>query len=222
MLSPMQRYVFIAIAFGLSLSLVSASVRAQPAPTQNPPADGEPGMQETPAPADRSASADAPPPRGPRSSPPPPLPPPRRLPRPFRQGQLDFGGALGIGSTGQGIAFTVGLNVGYFVLNGLEPGIYADVTFGSGVDTQMSVLPFVRWMLYRSRRLSPYLKVQGGGLWFVNGPSTPLIGGGGGIVVGLRGRLGLNLEFIALRLTNCSFVDECWRYNGGVSLSVFY
>jgi len=152
-----------------------------------------------------------------------PLPAPRvQRPRPFGQGAVNVGGMLGFGSSGKTVAFTLGLNLGYFVLDGLEPGIFSDVTFGSEIETQISVLPYLRYIFHRSWRFSPFVKVQGGGLFFVEGPKLGLVGGGGGFVWGLGGNLGLNIEGMVFKLlpqSECPADDDCIRYNFGVSLS---
>ena len=158
-------------------------------------------------------------------------PPPRlriEPPRPFGQGVVNLGGgaAFGSGSDG-GFAFTVGLNGGYFVLDGLEPGVSTSLTVGSGIDTQLLLLPYIRWVLYRSFSFSPYLKVAGGGLFVFADAGTRklgLYGGGGGVVFGLGGRLALNIEALALRATpkeDCPN-DECTLLRFGLSLSVFF
>lgn len=122
---------------------------------------------------------------------------------------------------------TLGVNAGYFVLPGLEPGVQADVTFGSEIDSQITLLPFVRWMLFRSWGFTPYLKGTAGGLFVVTGDRTiklGLFGGGGGIVIGLGGRLALNLEFLVLKVTpesECP-LGECTLYRMGLSLSVLF
>lgn len=151
-------------------------------------------------------------------------PPPQRLerPRPFGQGAVNVGGMLGFGSSGKSVAFTLGVNLGYFVLDGLEPGIFSDVTFGSEIDTQVSVLPYLRYIFYRSWSFSPFIKAQGGGLFFIDGPKLGLVGGGGGFVWGLGGNLGLNIEGMVFKLlpeSECPPDDDCVRYSFGISLS---
>jgi hypothetical protein len=150
---------------------------------------------------------------------------PVERPRPFGQGTVNAGGALAFGSYGDGFAFTLGANLGYFVLDGLEPGIYSDVTFGSEINTEISVLPYLRYLLYRSYSLSPYLKVQGGGLFVIDGPKLGVIGGGGGVIIGLGRGLAFNIEGLVLKLlpeSDCGEGDNCIRYQMGFSISFLF
>ncbi len=153
----------------------------------------------------------------------------RERPRPFGQGVINFGGAAAFGSRPDGgVAFTFGANVGCFVLPGVEPGTSVEFTVGSGsVQTQLTALGYLRWILYRSYGFSPYLKAAGGGL-FVFGESERLSlglwGGGGGLVIGLGGRLALNLEALVLRASPSSDcpAGECTIMRFGFSLSLFF
>ena len=155
--------------------------------------------------------------------------PPRRIDRrPFGRGVVDLGGAAAFGGSGDGgFAFTFGGNAGYFVLNGLEPGVQTDVTVGNNIDTQWTVLPFLRWIPFSSRSFSPYLKATAGGLFVFGSGDTlklGLYGGGGGVVLGLGGRMALNLEGLALRIApkdRCPGGD-CMLYRFGISISVLF
>jgi hypothetical protein len=158
---------------------------------------------------------------------------PRRVrakrPRPFGKGVVNFGGAAAFGSGPDGdFAFTFGANLGYFAQPGLEPGLSLELTVGGGsVQTQLTSLAYLRWIFYRSYGFSPYVKAAGGGL-FVFGESDTLSlalwGGGGGFVIGLGGRLALNIEALVLRASPSSDcpADECTIMRFGFSLSVLF
>ena len=143
---------------------------------------------------------------------------------PFDQGTINVGGALGFGGSNEGFSFLLGANAGYFVLPGLEPGLYADVRFGSNAATVISVLPYLRWIIWRSHTISPYLKVQGGRLFVFDYADFTTIGGGGGFVIGLGNGLGLNIEGLVFRWfpTSGCEVDGCTRFNFGLSLAYMF
>lgn len=147
--------------------------------------------------------------------------------KPFGQGVWDIGGAAGFGmrSRDEGYTFTLGATAGYFVLPGLEPGLTTDLTFGGKIDTEWTLLPFLRWIPYRSYSFSPYVKGTGGAL-FIFGDETakvPLLGGGGGIVFGMMQNLAINLEFLVFKIMDDQYCPdgECTFYRMGVSFSFF-
>jgi hypothetical protein len=136
-------------------------------------------------------------PAGPAAAAPPaPAPEPQR---PFARGSLDLGLVVAV-SAGQEVAFTLGGNFGYFVLPGLEPGLQVDVTFGANRPTVTTLTPYLRWVVWRSYALSPYLKLQGG-RWFIEGATDlTALGGGGGLVFFITRSAGLQLEGVVYRL----------------------
>lgn len=86
--------------------------------------------------------------------------------KPFGQHAMNAGFALGLGVGGEGFAMGVGGAFGYFVLDGLEPGVDFNVTFGSDQPVVVSLMGYLRWVFWRAFPFSPFLKVQGGA-WFV-------------------------------------------------------
>ncbi len=125
-----------------------------------------------------------------------------------------MGLVLGI-STGQETAFTLGGGFGYFVLPGLEPGLQVDVTFSSRQPTVTSLLPYLRWMIWRSFAVSPFLKAQGG-RWFISdNEDLSALGGGGGLVFFLSPLVGLQMEGLVFRL----FPQEACPSNGCTTTS---
>jgi hypothetical protein len=164
----------------------------------------------------------APAPHGPYYYRPPP-------PRPFDRGAMNAGFAFGLGSGVGGTTIGLAGHFGYFVLPGLEPGLDTGVTFGSGTPTVGSLMPYVRWVIWRSWTVSPYLKVQGG-RWFVSDyPDVSPVGGGGGLVFFLSRMLAVQLEGMVYRLfpsSACGGVgtafDSCTVPTFGVSLGFFF
>ena len=137
------------------------------------------------------------------------------MPRPFQRGTVNMGLVLGL-STGQETAFTFGGSFGYFVLPGLEPGLQADVTFSSRQPTVTSLLPYLRWIIWRSYSVSPYLKAQGG-RWFISdNKDLSAFGGGGGLVLFLSPLVGLQMEGLAFRL----FPQDACPSNGCITTSI--
>lgn len=143
-------------------------------------------------------------------------------PRPFERGSMNLGLVLGF-SSGDGTAFALGAGFGYFVLPGLEPGLEVEVSFGSDRPTVTSLLPYLRWVIWRSYRLSPFLKVQGG-RWLISGQDDlSTVGGGGGLVFFLTRNAGLQLEALVFRLFPDALCgDSCVTTRVGFSLGFYF
>jgi hypothetical protein len=136
---------------------------------------------------------------------------------------MSLGLVMGI-STGQSTAFTLGGGFGYFVLPGLEPGVTLDVTFGSDRPTVTSLMPYLRWVFWRSYVLSPFVKAQAG-RWFISdAPDLTVLGGGGGVVFFLSQQAGLQLEGLVYRLfPEASCPDRnCWATSVGLSVGMYF
>lgn len=188
------------VRFLLAGVIISAGVAsASPRDFERPVRDPGPSA---PAPAGAAAAVD----RG----------------QPFSQGSMNLGLVLGF-SASQGTAFALGGAFGYFVLSGLEPGLELEVTFGSDRPTVTSLLPYLRWVIWRSYTLSPYVKAQGG-RWFISDQDDlSAIGGGGGLVFFLTRNAGLQLEGMVYRLFPeevCG--DSCTHTAIGFSLGFYF
>lgn len=144
-------------------------------------------------------------------------------PRPFDRGSLDLGLIVAI-STGGEVAVTLGGNFGYFVLPGLEPGLQVDVTFGSNRPTVTSLLPYLRWVFYRSYVLSPYVKLQGGRFFIEGADDLSGIGGGGGLVFFLTRVAGIQLEGMVYRLfpSDACLENGCTATSFGLTLGFYF
>jgi hypothetical protein len=147
---------------------------------------------------------------------------------PFDQGCVNLGLGLGGGSVGGKAAFNVGVKFGYFVLPGLEPGVETSVTFGSDQPTVISLLPYLRWIIYRALPVSPYLMAQAGRLFVIT--NDPLysdedftaVGGGGGVIVFLHRSIGLQLGGKVLALPGGETCDPCVIYGIDLSLGFIF
>jgi hypothetical protein len=135
---------------------------------------------------------------------------------------MNVGLALGFGAGGGSTSFTVGGAFGYFVLAGLEPGLELEVTFSSDRPTLTSLLPYLRWVVWRSYSVSPYLKVQGG-RWFISDDYGDLwvVGGGGGLVFFLGRRYGIQLEALYFRLLPGDILGD-YTVSAGLSLGFYF
>ena len=144
--------------------------------------------------------------------------------RPFGQHTMNASFALGLG-VGQGTAFGLGGSFGYFVLDGLEPGLDLEASFGSDQATVISVLPYLRWVPWRSYSFSPYLKVQGGRWFVIDYPDLSVVAGGGGVVLFLSRNAGVQLEVMAVHLVpdegGCPN-DTCTVPSFGLRFGLFF
>ena len=208
-------------------------------PTRQPgEASGNPA---TPAPDDSAGmpqhEALAEPSDAPAADPPPPTRPKRRLvqrrPLPFRQGTVTLGGGLGLGFSGDTFRFSLGANAGYFVLPGVEPGLYADIVVSSGLPTVVSVLPYLRWIIHRSYRFSPFIRIRGGGVFVLDTANLGSFGGGAGVIVGLSRLVALTAEGLIERwfpddqcgpggVVSTGTIDGCTRFGFSLSLGLFF
>ena len=120
---------------------------------------------------------------------------PVEQPKPFGQHTITPTLSFGIGVSSEGVNVNIGAGFGYFVLDGLEPGITSDVTFGSGIDTTITLLPYLRYFPYRSFRFSLFIRATGG-RWFVFNyqPDLWSVGGTLGAVFMFNSFIGLQLE----------------------------
>ena len=146
------------------------------------------------------------------------------LPRPFGQHTMNASLALGFG-VGDGAAFALGGSFGYFVVDGLEPGLDLEATFGEDRATVVSLLPYLRWVPWRSYPFSPFLKAQAGRWFITDYPDISVVGGGGGFVYFLSRWAGLQVEALVLHLIpdqgGCPD-DSCTIPSFGLSFGFFF
>jgi hypothetical protein len=143
-------------------------------------------------------------------------------PRYGDQGTSHFGLTLGLGSSGGGFAWAGGLDYGYFLLDGVAPGIDAEVSGGSDLLTSGLVLGTLRLVPIRTTSISVFLIGEGGRVLLSSHPDGWALGGGGGLIYFTSAHVGLQLSYVALRLTPSSFCSDlssgCTLQNFGVGI----
>jgi hypothetical protein len=156
-----------------------------------------------------------------------PAPPPPEAPEapPKRygdQGTSHFGLALGLGGGSGGFVWGAGLNYGYFVIDGVAPGLDADVSGGTKLLTTGLLLGTVRVVPLRTESVSIFLIGRGGRVFLSSHPDGWGVGGGGGIIFFTGAHVGFQLAYDVLRLTPSTFCGDlsggCTRHGFGVGL----
>lgn len=140
------------------------------------------------------------------------------------QGTSHFGLLLGIGAGGGGFAWAGGINYGYFVLDGVAPGVDAEISGGSGLLTTGLTLATLRLVPLRTSTVSLFVIGRGGRVFMASHPDGWGVGGGGGIIYFTSAHVGLQLSYDYLRLTPSSFcadlVHGCALQGFGIGLAV--
>jgi hypothetical protein len=151
----------------------------------------------------------------------PPLPTERR--RPFEAGTQQLGLILGIASGGGDTAFSLGGSYGYYVLPGLAPGLQVVGTGASKSANTLEVSPYLRYVLYRSWDVSPFVIGKAGRLFVGSGlDDLTILGGGGGIVWFLSQRIGLQLTGLyEVYLPEKSCGTACEQFSLGAGIGFF-
>lgn len=157
------------------------------------------------------------------------LPPPTSLevpepPRPFEQGTQQIGLLLGFSSgAGGDSAFSFGASYGYYVLPGLAPGLEVVATAASKSASTLEVSPFLRYVLYRSYALSPFVVAKAGRLFVGEGlDDLTIVGGGGGIVWFISRNVGLTVSGIYEKyLPDSACGDACDAFGLSVGFGWF-
>ena len=139
-------------------------------------------------------------------------------PAPFGRGTSLGGLVFGLGTGGGQTVFTFGASYGYFVLNGIAPGLSTIVTAASNSPTTVELAPFVRIVPWRHYPVAPILLVKGGRLFVDGFDDLWLAGGGGGLVFFASPHVAFTLEVIYVRYfpdTACTNCDNT-SLSGGI------
>jgi len=153
-----------------------------------------------------------------QDAPAPPASPPKRY---GDQGTSHFGLALGIGGGGGGFAWLVGGEYGYFVVDGLAPGVEARLSGGTGIPTVGLTLGTLRFMPLRTESVSLVLIGRGGRVYLTDHADGRGAGGGVGLIYFTGAHVGLQLSYDYLRLLPASFcadLSRCTLQGLGVGL----
>jgi hypothetical protein len=145
---------------------------------------------------------------------------------PFGKGEMSL--AVGLGGYGSdGFTLTAGAIFDYYVIDRLAPGmdITYQATFGDVKHPQdLSLFPYLKYILIRSNRIAPYLLAGGGRSLEWGGAARELnartgefygyapvgswfTGMGGGIIIGVGMRLRIQVQLLAMyRISD----EEIW------------
>lgn len=132
-----------------------------------------------------------------------PYPGPPPVPQPVLYGDAGtshLSVTLGLGSGSGGTRYAAGVGYGYFVMNGVAPGVEALFTGGSGVLNTGLLLANLRLVPLRTRSTSLYVVGRGGRVWIESHPDLWGVGGSAGIIQSLGGRVGVQIGYQYLRL----------------------
>jgi hypothetical protein len=149
---------------------------------------------------------------------PEPPPPPAPAPLYGDQGTSHIGLVLGLGGGSGGFAWAAGANYGYFIIDGVAPGIDAEVSGGTHQLTAGLVLGTLRLVPIRTSSMSLFVIGRGGRVMLSDHPDGWGLGGGGGIIFFTGPHLGVQLTYDVLRLTPSSF---CHDLSNGCTLQGF-
>ncbi len=131
--------------------------------------------------------------------------------RPFGKGTMEPGLQLGGWGGGGNFSLTVGASFAYYVIAGLAPGLQVvyQTTFSDIVYPQsVTLLPFLKYVFFRSHKFSPYIMVQGGREFQWAGTDDPdkgytdihswIVGGGPGVHIGFSRSFGISIQVLFL------------------------
>jgi len=118
---------------------------------------------------------------------------------------MEIGAGIGLGLGGTDMVLAVGGLFAYYVVDGLAPGLEVDYTTVFSDQWEypdtLRTLPFLKWVVYRSRIVSPYV-VAMGGREFQWGEGDPvdawIAGGGGGVHIGVGDHVAIKIQLLAL------------------------
>ncbi|MDX2023515.1 MAG: hypothetical protein SF187_24980 [Deltaproteobacteria bacterium] len=114
-------------------------------------------------------------------------------------GTNHVGVSLGLGS-GNGLVWAAGAEYGHFIMDGVAPTAEVSVSGGSQVLTVARTMAALRLLPWRSGSVWPLLVPRAGRLFIENNPDLWGAGGTVGVIVGLSGRVALQVSYEYLRL----------------------
>jgi hypothetical protein len=141
----------------------------------------------------------------------PPAPAPEETEPPKRygdQGTSHFGLVLGLGGGSGGFRYAGGVDYGYFVFNGIAPGVDTLVSGGTGVLTTGLILGTLRLLPVRTDSFTILLTMRGGRVLLSDHVDGWGAGGGAAVVFFTGARLGFTLGYDVLKLLPESFCAD--------------
>ncbi len=122
--------------------------------------------------------------------------------KPFGKGEKELGIGLGMAGYGDNYYIGIGASFAYYVIKGLAPGLSLNYTtdFGSTeMADSITVLPYLKWVFFRSHKFSPYVVVDAGKEWQWAGqyPAHSWIAGAGfGAHIGIGKHVMINVSIL--------------------------
>lgn len=123
-------------------------------------------------------------------------------------GTSHFGFMLGLGTGGGGFNYAAGLDYGYFVANGIAPGVELQVTGGTGLLTTGLALGTLRLVPIRSGDFSLFLIGRAGRVFLSDHGDGYGAGGGAGIIFFVSRNFGLQVAYDYLHLFPDTFCAD--------------
>jgi len=139
------------------------------------------------------------------------------------QGTSHFGLMLGLGGGGSGFAWAGGFEYGYFVLDGIAPGVDAEASGGTNLPTVGLTLGTLRVVPLRLDSVSLFLIGRGGRVFISGHEDGWGVGGGGGLIYFTSAHVGIQLTYDYLRLVPSSFcagLSRCAIQGFGIGLAI--
>jgi hypothetical protein len=143
--------------------------------------------------------------------------------RPFEFATVNIGGSIDVG-IGQDTSLNFGTMVGVFLLPGLELGVECDLTTGTERPFMVSLLPYLRYVFWRSFTVSPFVTVQGGRRFITDGAlDESAVGGGGGLIIFPIRTVGIEFHGLAYMLFPESTCEPhgCLTAQFGIAVSYY-
>src|SRR4051812_36598478 len=143
---------------------------------------------------------------------------PAEAPAPARygdRGTSHFGLGLGLGLGSGKFQAAGGFDYGYFVLDGVAPGIEAQVSGGTGLLTTGLLLGNLRLVPLRTSALSAFIIGRGGRVLIAHHQDGWGVGGGAGVIFFTGGRVGIQITYDVLRLLPAGV---CADLSGGCTM----
>lgn len=131
------------------------------------------------------------------------------------RGTMHLGVGVGLGVGAGGFQAAGGLDFGYFVLDGVAPGIDTQVSGGTGLLTTGLVLGTLRLVPVRTNAVSVFVVGRGGRVLIAQHPDGWGLGGGAGVIFFTGGRVGIQVTYDLLRLLPAGF---CSDLSGGCTM----
>ena len=152
---------------------------------------------------------------------------PSDVDRPRRYGDAGthhLGLSFGIRSGNGGVLWAVGAQYGRFLIDGLAPTLETSVSGGTGALTVATTMAALRWLPWRGGNIWPLIVPRAGRVIIQDRADVWGAGGTAGVIVGLSGRLGLQLAYDYLRLfpeEDCTGLSSgCSLHNFGIGLVI--